>query len=100
MEWNNSHKNICCSEELISGGERRRWSSGWQPSLARNGLNFFKWFRDGILGHQFDKRLESFTPCYSQSFCWWIFKKIRLKSGFINAHKKIRKTRKLESIRG
>jgi hypothetical protein len=23
--------------------------------------------RDGILGHQFDKRLESFAPCYSQS---------------------------------
>jgi hypothetical protein len=23
--------------------------------------------RDGILGHQFDKRLKSFAPCYSQS---------------------------------
>jgi hypothetical protein len=24
--------------------------------------------RDGILGHKFDKRLGTFTPCYSQSF--------------------------------
>jgi hypothetical protein len=24
--------------------------------------------RDGILGHKFDKRLESFTPCYSPVF--------------------------------
>jgi hypothetical protein len=23
-------------------------------------------YRDGIFGHQFDKRLESFAPCYSQ----------------------------------
>jgi hypothetical protein len=23
--------------------------------------------RDGILGHQINKRLESFAPCYSQS---------------------------------
>ncbi len=30
--------------------------------------------RDGILGHHFDKRLESFAPCYSHSFYWWIFK--------------------------
>jgi hypothetical protein len=67
-----AHNNICCSEGLISGWERRRWSSGWQPSLARNGLNFFKWFRDGILGHQFDKKTRDF--CSTQSFYWWIFK--------------------------
>jgi hypothetical protein len=24
-------------------------------------------YRDGILGHQFNKTLESFAPCYSQS---------------------------------
>jgi hypothetical protein len=29
--------------------------------------------RDGILGHKFDKKLESFAPCYSQSFYWQIF---------------------------
>ena len=28
----------------------------------------------GILGHKFDKRLEYFAPCNSQSFYWPIFK--------------------------
>jgi hypothetical protein len=30
--------------------------------------------RDGILGHQFHKRLESFALCYSQSFLLADFK--------------------------
>jgi hypothetical protein len=30
----------------------------WRPSSTT---------RDGILRHQFNKRLESFAPCYSQS---------------------------------
>jgi hypothetical protein len=32
-------------------------------------FNLWKYWasRDGILGHQFNKRLESFDPCYSQS---------------------------------
>ncbi len=31
-------------------------------------------FRDGILGHQLNKRLESFAPCYSQSLLLADFK--------------------------
>ncbi len=87
---------------MISGGERRRWSIGWQLSLARYGLNFFKWFRDGIFGHQFDKRLETFAPCYTQSFYWWIFlrKPGGTYSGFKKCIQKNLRTRKIESFRG
>jgi hypothetical protein len=46
-------------------------------------------YRDGILGHQFNKRLESFAPCYSKSL---------LLADLKNPYKKIRETRKLESI--
>jgi hypothetical protein len=46
-----------------------------------------------ILGHKFDKRLESFAPCYSQSLLLVI-----LFSGFKNPYKKICEARKLESI--
>ncbi len=54
---------------------------------------------DGILGHQFKKRLESFAPCYSNSpFYWRILRKTILFSGFQNPYKKICKTRKLESV--
>jgi hypothetical protein len=55
--------------------------------------------RDGILGHQLNKRLESFAPCYSQSLA--ILKKTILFSGFKNntyRYKKISETRKLEFI--
>jgi hypothetical protein len=56
-------------------------------------------YRDGILGHQFDKRLEPFPPHAIHSpFYWRILKKTRLYSGFKNAYKKIRETRKLEFI--
>jgi hypothetical protein len=34
-------------------------------SVAR--LDVSKMPQDGILGHQFNQRLESFAPCYSQS---------------------------------
>jgi hypothetical protein len=54
---------------------------------------------DGILGHQFNKRLESFAPCYSQSLLLADFKKNHtLLWCWKSLQKKIRKTRKLESI--
>jgi hypothetical protein len=49
--------------------------------------------RDGILGHQFNKRLKSFAPIYLR-----ILKKTILLSGFKNSYKKICETRKLESV--
>jgi hypothetical protein len=54
--------------------------------------------RDGILGHQFDKRLESFAPCYSQFILLPDFKDNHSLLCFKNSFKKIRETRKLESI--
>ncbi len=33
------------------------------PVLQFQCLTYYPW--DGLLGHKFDKRLESFTPCYS-----------------------------------
>ncbi len=53
-----------------------------------------------ILGHQFDRRLESFAPCYSQSlkFCWRILTTTLFFSGFKNAYKINRETRKALSI--
>jgi hypothetical protein len=46
---------------------------------------------DGILGHQFNKRLESFAPCYSHyplGLYWRILKKTILFSAFKNPYKK------------
>ncbi len=43
---------------------------------------------DGILGHQMNKRLESFAPCYSQSLLLAGFKENLLFSGFKNSYKK------------
>ncbi len=44
---------------------------GVVPVLRRKSqhqfLLFYDIFWNGILGHQFNKRLESFAPCYSQS---------------------------------
>jgi hypothetical protein len=54
--------------------------------------------QDGILGHQFNKRLESFTPCYSQSLLLADFKENNRYSSLILKilfYKKIRETRKL-----
>ncbi len=67
---------------------------------THSGWLFLLMYRDGILGHQFDKILEYFAPCYSQSLLqyWWILKKIIHFSSFKNPYKKIRETRKLESI--
>jgi hypothetical protein len=53
--------------------------------------------RDGILGHQFNKRLESFASCYVHSLLLADFKETRLFSGLKILTKK-RETRKLESI--
>jgi hypothetical protein len=44
--------------------------------------------RKRILGHKYYKRLESFAPCYSQSF----------NAGLTTHTKKIWGTRKLESV--
>jgi hypothetical protein len=46
-----------------------------------------------IFGYQFNKRLESFAPCYSQSLQLADFKETILFSGFKNPYKKIRETR-------
>ncbi len=48
-------------------------------------------FRDGILGHQSNKRLESFAPCLSPSGGF-------NETKFKDPYKKIRETRKFESI--
>ncbi len=48
---------------------------------------------------KFNKRLESFAPCYSQSILpWRILKKTILFCDFKNLYKKIRETRKLKSF--
>jgi hypothetical protein len=52
-------------------------------------------FRDGILGHLSNKRLESFSPCLSPSGG---FNETKLFSGFKDPYKKICETRKFESI--
>ncbi len=52
--------------------------------------------KNRILRHQFDKRLEYFATCYSQSFYWRIF--TRFYSGLKKTYKKIRETGKLEPI--
>jgi hypothetical protein len=44
------------------------------------------------------KRLKSFAPCYSQSFLLADLKKTILYSGINNPYKKIRETKKLDSI--
>jgi hypothetical protein len=53
--------------------------------------------RDGILGHQFYKRFDSFAPCYSQFLLMADLKKHILFSGFRNPLKKPR-NRKIKSI--
>jgi hypothetical protein len=53
---------------------------------------------DGILGHQFNKRLNSFAPYYSQSLLLVDFKENHTPQWFSNPYKKICETRKLDSI--
>ncbi len=60
-------------------------------------LQLVVWFwklPDGILGHQFNKRLESFSPCFHRPFYWRMLKKTKVFSGFKNPYKKIRETKK------
>ncbi len=58
--------------------------------LRNTGLRRTLLIRDGILGQQFEKRLESFAPRYSQSPGGFL-----KKTGIKNANTKIRETRKL-----
>ncbi len=51
-----------------------------------------------ILGHKFNKRLESFAPCYSQSFLLADFKGNHTLLRFSKSLQKIRETRTLKSI--
>ncbi len=52
------------------------------PEGGLYNVQYKVWPRDGILGHH--KRLESFAPCYSQSFLLADFKETILLSGFKN----------------
>ncbi len=54
--------------------------------------------RDGIHGHQFNKRLESFAPCYSQFLLQADFKENHTLLWFKKSYKKFSETRKPESI--
>jgi hypothetical protein len=56
-------------------------------------------YRDGTLGHQFDRRLQSFAPCYSQSLpLAEILRKPYPTLAFKKHTKNRNETRKLESI--
>jgi hypothetical protein len=55
--------------------------------------------REGILGHQINKRIKSFGPCYSQSLLLVDFKENhRYSSLGLKILLKIRQTRKVGSI--
>jgi hypothetical protein len=49
--------------------------------LAKN-MGRYTEMGDGILGHLFDKRLDSFAPCYSQSLLMADFKEKHTLLGF------------------
>jgi hypothetical protein len=53
---------------------------------------------DGILGHQFDNRLESFASCYSQSLLLTDFRENHTLLWSSKTIQKIQETRQLESI--
>jgi hypothetical protein len=59
---------------------------------------FLSFTRDGILGHQTNKRLESLLHANHSAFCWRILKKAILFYDKKNPYKKIHETRKLESV--
>jgi hypothetical protein len=66
--------------------------------LFFSSCSFLTW-GDGILGHQINRRLEFFVPCYSQSLLLADFtEKTVLFSGFIKPYRKIFETRNLKSI--
>jgi hypothetical protein len=69
-----------------------------QPADTQDAANEEFLSRDGILGHHFNKRLGSFAPCYSQSLQLADFKENHSLFLFKNPFKKIRGTRKRESI--
>jgi hypothetical protein len=56
------------------------------------------WSWGGILGYQFNKRFESFAPCYSQSLLLANFTETHTVSGFKKSLQKIIETRKLEPL--
>jgi hypothetical protein len=51
-------------------------------------LNFLSFTRDGILGHQINKRLESLHSAIRSAFYWRILKKTILFSDLKNPYKK------------
>jgi hypothetical protein len=60
-------------------------------STRGGGIPLTAVYRDEILGHQFNERIEPFSPCCSHihsSFYWRIFKNTILYSGFNNLYKK------------
>jgi hypothetical protein len=59
---------------------------------------FFNFSRDGILGHKFNKRLESFGACYSQPLLLGDFKANHTLLWFSKSLQKMYETRKLEFI--
>jgi hypothetical protein len=52
------------------------------------------WTKDGNLGHQFNRRLGSFAPRYSQSLLLADFKKTIFFFGYKNPFKKIPRNKK------
>ncbi len=53
---------------------------------------------DGILEHLFNKRLESFAPCSSQSLLLADFIENHTPIWFLKSIQKIHETRKLEAV--
>jgi hypothetical protein len=81
----------------------------WGGSAGRRGFFFQTWsyciisgfrelYRDGILGHQSNKRLAILLYAIHSPFYRCILKKTILFSGFKNPYKKNFENRKLESI--
>ena len=79
-EANRRYQELCGE---LEGRMRRLGELAPQdPEIQVSGILFFSQslnrenntYRDGILGHKFEKRLGSFAPCYSQSFLLADFK--------------------------
>ncbi len=83
----------------VTGWELFNCSYVWVRNSQEGGCETLieSGFGDGILGQQFNKRLESFVPCYSQSLLLADLKKTILFSSF-KKQKKLREARKLEFI--
>jgi hypothetical protein len=63
--------------------------------LGRKGEGCLNVCRNGILRHQFHKRLESFAPSYSQSLLLADFKENHTLLWFKKSSQKIHETRKI-----